>query len=63
MYTLWKKNEKFNPKNNNSRDEEQATSSPLTPQDKKIVPTKVALNKVINSVDESQFDSSPCLQS
>jgi transposase len=63
MYTLWKRNEKFKPNNNNSRDEEQATSSPLTIKDKKIVPTKVALNKVINSVDESQFDSSPYLQS
>ena len=44
------------------REEEKKTASPLPQTIKKIVPTKVALHKVINSIDVSQFDSSPYLQ-
>jgi len=63
VFALWKKNEKYDVKrSNNSRDEKLVTSSPLPNEDKKIVPKLTALHKVINSVDVSQFDSSPYLQ-
>jgi transposase len=64
VYALWKNNEKYDvQKVNNSRDEELETSSPLQGDDKKVVPILSALHKVINSVDVSQFDSSPLEQS
>lgn len=63
VYALWKNNEKYDAnKGMNSRDEEKATSSPNQKQEKKVVPKNSALHKVINSVDASKFDSSPCLQ-
>ena len=62
MYALWKRDEIYINLITNSRDEEQVTTSPLPQTSKKIVPTKVALHKVINAIDVSQFDSSPYLQ-
>ena len=63
IYSLWKKEEMYKkPIEINSREEEKKTASPLPQTIKKIVPTKVALHKVINSIDVSQFDSSPYLQ-
>lgn len=63
IYALWKKNEQYKIQpENNSKDEELVTASQLTDRRKKIVPTKAALNKVINSIDESQFDSSQLMQ-
>lgn len=62
MYALWKRDEIYINPITNSRDAEQVTTSPLLQTSKKIVPTKVALYKVINSIDVSQFDSSPYLQ-
>ncbi len=63
VYALWKNNEKYDAnKGINSRDDEKMISSPYPKEEKKVVPKKSALHKVINSVDASKIDSSPCLQ-
>jgi transposase len=64
VYALWKNNEIYDAnKAINSRDEEKTISSPYPNHKKKVALKNSALHKVINSIDVSKIDSSPCLQS
>lgn len=64
LYSVWKRNERFDSKSsqNNPGDVELVTSS-SSPRLKKVVAPKARLHKVVNPVEVSQYDSSPCEQS